>query len=126
MKRRCRLSRNPARVQLRHGADVNAHPGRDAGATALQYAAIQGRIQVVLMLLRAGANIIAPPALKRGRTAFEVAAENGRLDTLQLLQNAASGQGILEEMNIGNAIEAAKRTGEHILVKYPTKYAKRD
>ncbi|KAL2821449.1 ankyrin repeat-containing domain protein [Aspergillus cavernicola] len=99
-----------ARLLLKHGADVNAAPAQERGATALQYAAIKGNYRIVYMLLRAGADIAAYPAPRDGRTALEGAAEHGRLDTVALLLQTALRQGILDKLDIKQAM---KRASQH-------------
>ncbi|KAL2816444.1 ankyrin repeat-containing domain protein [Aspergillus cavernicola] len=70
---------------LEAGANVNANPASDGGATALQLAAIQGYLVIARRLIELGANINAAKAKFNGRTALEGAAENGRIDMLHLL-----------------------------------------
>ncbi|KAL2821660.1 ankyrin repeat-containing domain protein [Aspergillus granulosus] len=75
---------------LAAGADVNAAPSPDGGATALQLAAIKGYLPIAQRLLEAGAQVDAWRARVAGRTALEGAAEHGRLDMVQfLLENGA-------------------------------------
>ena len=75
---------------LQKGAHVNAVAAESSGVTALQGAAIQGHLQIVLSLLKAGADPNAPAAKFHGRTALEGAAEHGRLDVFQLLLNSGA------------------------------------
>ncbi|KAI5797560.1 hypothetical protein EDC01DRAFT_628948 [Geopyxis carbonaria] len=75
---------------LENGAEVNAPAGKRAGATALQYAAMNGQLGRVFNLLKAGADINAPAAKYDGRTALEGAAEHGRLDVVKLLLDQGS------------------------------------
>jgi ankyrin repeat protein len=51
------------RFLVRMGADVNTHPSRYWGLTALQHAALEERLEVVEELLRAGTNVNAPGAI---------------------------------------------------------------
>ncbi|KAK3374163.1 ankyrin repeat-containing domain protein [Lasiosphaeria ovina] len=67
------------------GADVNAPPARDSGATALQVASKMGFMGIAKLLLDHGADVNAFRARKHGRTALEGAAEHGRLDMIALL-----------------------------------------
>ncbi|CAG8932834.1 unnamed protein product [Penicillium salamii] len=83
-------------ILLEQGADINAPPAHDSGATALQIAAIQGYIGIARMLLDLGADVNQKPAELDGRTALMGAAEHGRIDMLQMLLN-----------------EGAKITGEY-------------
>ncbi|KAI1323201.1 ankyrin repeat-containing domain protein [Xylariaceae sp. FL0255] len=73
------------RLLVDRGADVNAPPCWERGATALQYAAIKGNMSIAKFLLDKGANLNAAPAKYHGRTCLEGAAENGRLDMVKLL-----------------------------------------
>ena len=57
------------------------------GVTALQGAAIDGDIRIVMMLLLASADVNVAPAIEQGLNSIEAAAGNGRLDTLHLLLN---------------------------------------
>ncbi|KAF4451319.1 putative ankyrin repeat-containing domain protein [Fusarium austroafricanum] len=71
---------------LKAGADVNLLPALENGATALQFAAINGHLGIAKYLLEMGALIDAPgAALKGSRTALEGAAEMGRLDVIKFL-----------------------------------------
>ena len=77
---------------LSRGADVNAAPARFFGATALQFAAIHGNIEMAKILIEHGARQnIPPPDGLRGRYPLEGAAENGRFDMIELLWNAPGG-----------------------------------
>ncbi|KAF6515501.1 hypothetical protein HZS61_005407 [Fusarium oxysporum f. sp. conglutinans] len=71
---------------LKAGADVNLLPALENGATALQFAAINGHLGIAKRLLEMGALINAPgAALEGGRTALEGAAEMGRIDMIKFL-----------------------------------------
>ena len=72
---------------LNAGADVNAPPAEDSGATALQVAAMYGFIGIACLLLGKGAEVNAPTAKMEGKTTLESAAEHGRIDMLRLLLN---------------------------------------
>ncbi|KAI9367451.1 hypothetical protein BJX61DRAFT_551441 [Aspergillus egyptiacus] len=99
---------------LRHGADINAGPARDGGATALQIAAIQGYLGIARRLIDLGGLVNAPPARVNGRTALEGAAEHGRIDMLQmLLNNGASVTDDDGQRQYRRAIEFAERNGHH-------------
>jgi ankyrin repeat protein len=63
------------------GAEVNSIDG--FGLTALHYAAIYGRTDVVAILLEAGADIDAPDP--HGWTALHMAADSGHIDVVRLL-----------------------------------------
>ncbi|KAI1475724.1 ankyrin repeat-containing domain protein [Daldinia eschscholtzii] len=67
------------RLLLGHDADINALPSRFGGATALQFAAIQGNCEMEKVLIEHGAeNYITRSAGRHGRMPLEGAAENGR------------------------------------------------
>ncbi len=105
-------------VLLEYGADVNAPPAREFGATALQFAAIGGYAGIAHLLLEKGADVNAEPAEIEGRTALEGAAEHGRIDMVQLLRNAGAdisesgGQGQYER-----ALRRAWDNGHHATAK---------
>ncbi|KAK4222691.1 hypothetical protein QBC38DRAFT_549056 [Podospora fimiseda] len=69
---------------LLHKADPNGAPGTE-GASALQYAAMEGNLVMVHKLLDGGADVNQPGSVKYGRTTVEGAAEHGRLEVLDLL-----------------------------------------
>ncbi|KAH7112532.1 ankyrin repeat-containing domain protein [Dendryphion nanum] len=73
---------------LQRRINVNAEPNVKKGATALQFAAINGNFEILNMLLKAGANVHAPPASFDGRSAIEGASEWGRLDMVTYLLGA--------------------------------------
>ncbi|KAK5996208.1 putative ankyrin repeat protein [Cladobotryum mycophilum] len=75
----------PLEILLQAGADVNAPAAKYEGATALQYAAINGCLGIARRLLELGADVNAPAGKRDGRTALEGAAEYGRIDTLHFL-----------------------------------------
>ncbi|KAF5497702.1 Ankyrin repeat domain-containing protein 50 [Colletotrichum siamense] len=70
---------------LKSGADVNTPAARYRGATAVQLAAISGRLGILRTLIDHGADVNAPGAESGGRTALEGAAEHGRIDIIQYL-----------------------------------------
>jgi ankyrin repeat protein len=72
---------------LEKGAKVNQPAAEHMGATALQFAAIGGHIEIACRLLDHGADVNAPRSRTFGRKAMEGAAERGQIDTLQLLLN---------------------------------------
>lgn len=79
---------------LERGAAVNCRAYPEQGATALQFAAMNGNFEILNILLEAGANINALPGDWFGRTAIEGAAEHGRLDmVVYLLEAGADVQG---------------------------------
>jgi ankyrin repeat protein len=85
------------------GADVNSHPSRYWGLTALQHAALEVRLEVVEELLRAGANVNAPGGYLSTELALHAAAEGGHLDGVEKLL-AADAQ---VDANSGNRKQTA-------------------
>jgi outer membrane protein assembly factor BamB len=78
---------------LAKGADVNAKARYDV--TPLIFAAGNGRLEAVKLLIARGANVNAQDTFYRARAA-EMAITNGHTDvTLYLLQNGAQGDGLL-------------------------------
>jgi ankyrin repeat protein len=73
------------RTFLDLGAEVNAEAGPVQGATAFQFAAMNGNFKIADMLIKAGADINAPSAAIGGRSTIEGAAEWGRLDMVHYL-----------------------------------------
>jgi ankyrin repeat protein len=107
-------SKEIVELLLEHGAEVNAPPAKEFGATALQFAAIKGLLGIAHLLLEYGADVNAPPAEVGGRTALEGAAEHGRIDMVQLLLNAGANifqEG--EEAQYESAIKRASQNGHH-------------
>ncbi|KAK8040279.1 hypothetical protein PG991_000067 [Apiospora marii] len=85
-----------AQLLLEFGANVNASPARMGGATALQLAAMKGRIRLVRWLISEKADIFAQGAPINGMTAIEGAASFGKLDVVGLLfeyGNFCNGEG---------------------------------
>ncbi|KAK7953038.1 hypothetical protein PG988_013732 [Apiospora saccharicola] len=72
---------------IEKGADVTAPAHFDSGLTALQAAAMQGKITLARYLINKGAHINEHRAPRLGRTSLEAAAEAGRLDMVQFLLN---------------------------------------
>ncbi|KAL4967865.1 ankyrin repeat-containing domain protein [Aspergillus stella-maris] len=99
---------------LSHGADINAGPARDGGATALQIAAIQGFLGIAQRLIELNADVNAAAARIDGRTALEGAAEHGRIDMLHMLLDAgAAVTGDRGQQQYRRAIELAEKNGHH-------------
>jgi ankyrin repeat protein len=79
---------------IARGANVNASPFPEAGATALQFAARNANFEILEILLAAGAELNAPPGHHHGMSAIEGAAAQGRLDMVRyLLQRGADMRG---------------------------------
>jgi uncharacterized protein len=72
---------------LLQGGDVNAAQGD--GMTALHWAALDGNVDLVKMLIYAGANLEATTRLG-GYTALHLAAKNGRADVVEALLTAGA------------------------------------
>jgi ankyrin repeat protein len=107
-------SKEIVELLLELGAEVNAPPAKNFGATAVQFAAIKGLLGIAHLLLEYGADVNAPPAEVGGRTALEGAAEHGRIDMVQLLLNAGANifqEG--EEAQYESAIRRASQNGHH-------------
>jgi ankyrin repeat protein len=98
---------------LEYGADVNAPPTKEFGATALQFAAIKGLLGIAYLLLQYGADVNAPAAEVGGRTALEGAAEHGRVDTVQLLLNSRANIFEDGQEQYENAVRRASENGHH-------------
>ncbi|KAK3987852.1 ankyrin repeat-containing domain protein [Cladorrhinum sp. PSN332] len=101
-------------ILLKAGADVNAPPGQNGGATALQLAARNGSLGIAKQLLDLGANPNAERAKVGGRTALEGAAENGRIDMLDFLLKSGvetTGTGRRQYLR---AVRFAKVNGHHV------------
>ncbi|KAF2117954.1 ankyrin repeat-containing domain protein [Lophiotrema nucula] len=104
------------RELLRRGATVNAKPGF-GGATAIQYAAINGNFEILALLLVHGGHLNAAPAPQSGRYAIEGAAEMGRLDMVRFL--IACGADIKGRTNIiyRRTVHRAWKEGHRALVR---------
>ncbi|KAH9211437.1 hypothetical protein DL95DRAFT_511072 [Leptodontidium sp. 2 PMI_412] len=108
---------------LEAGADVNAPPAYQGGATAIQIAAIQGYLGIARKLLEVGANVNAARASFHGRTALEGAAENGRIDMLHLLLGGGTlieGRGRRQYIR---AVKLAETNGHNAAAKLLKSYS---
>jgi ankyrin repeat protein len=108
---------------INHGAKVNAPPGMDGGATALQIAAIHGYLGIARRLIDIGARVNALKARFDGQTPLQGAGEHGRIDMLQMLLD----EGVVVTSEFGSrhyrrAIELAERNGHwaaaRLLINY--------
>lgn len=102
-----------AELLLAHGANVNAPPFSNSGATALQFAAIGGYLGIAFLLLGYQVDVNAAGAPINGRTALEGAAEHGRIDMIKMLLNAGAdvhGEG---QIQYQRALEFASNNGHH-------------
>ncbi|PSN69668.1 ankyrin [Corynespora cassiicola Philippines] len=99
------------------GACVHAKPGMDCGATALQFAAINGNFEILKLLLERGADVNEPPGDFEGRTSIEGAAEHGRLNmAMYLLELGADIRGRASR-NYRRTLYRAWRNGHRALVE---------
>jgi ankyrin repeat protein len=103
-------------------ADVNAKANDIRGATALQFAAMNGNFEIVDMLIEAGADVNAPPAAYNGRTAIEGAAEWGRLDMVHYLLEA--GADIQDQKNYRRTVHRAWRNGHRTIARMVYRWKK--
>lgn len=98
------------------GADVDGPVAADAGASALQLAAMAGRMGVARRLVGGGARVDRGRAERFGRTALEGAAEMGRLDMVHfLLERGARITGGWGTWQYLRAVRFARRNG-HLAV----------
>ncbi|KUI64119.1 hypothetical protein VM1G_10918 [Cytospora mali] len=74
------------KILLDHGAEVATSPCGRSGRTASQHAAVQGSLDVAIILLHHGANV--NDASAREENALDLAALMGRMDMVQCLLNA--------------------------------------
>ncbi|KAK7999039.1 ankyrin repeat-containing domain protein [Apiospora marii] len=79
-----------AHYLIKKGADVTAPAYPDMGLSALQAAAMKGKIALARYLIIKGAQINEPRAPVCGRTSLEAAAEAGRLNMVQFLLNVGT------------------------------------
>lgn len=101
---------------------MNSSPVTGDGATALQYAAMQGFLGIAYLLLEHDADVNPPPAKIDGWTALEGAAEHGRVDMVQVLLNAGAnifGDG---QTQYENAIRRASENGHHAIPRMLEKH----
>lgn len=110
---------------IERGADVNRRPIGIRGATALQFAAMNGNIEMLKVLLEAGAYVNAPPCKWEGRTAIEGAAELGRLDTVSLLLEAGADVEGRTNLNYRRTIFRAWAHGHLVLVEMVQEWRKK-
>ncbi|KAK8137208.1 hypothetical protein PG984_005148 [Apiospora sp. TS-2023a] len=108
------------------GADVTAPAHPDSGLSALQLAAMQGKITLARYLIKEGAQINEPRAHRSGRTSLEAAAEAGRLDMVQFLLNEGAettGKGRVQYLR---AIKLARAEGHAAVEKLLRRHRLRD
>lgn len=102
---------------LARNADVNALPAEVLGATAVQFAAINGNFEILRLLLEAGGDINAPSGKFEGRTAIEGAAENGRLDMVRHLLHLGADTKGRTSTNYRRTMYRAWEQGHHALAE---------
>ncbi|KIM99775.1 hypothetical protein OIDMADRAFT_126174, partial [Oidiodendron maius Zn] len=97
-----------ARLLVDAGADVNSGPVKNSfhAATPLQYAAMQGDLEMAQFLISKGANVNAEGPLSGDGTALETAARYGRLDMVRLLLKEVNIQGEMRVQYIKSALYA--------------------
>jgi len=96
---------------------VNEEPAKTDGVTALQAAAIRGRVDIALMLLDAGADVDAPATGDSGAITaiIDCAAEHGRLDMVKLLINAGASGDKANPRQFHSAIKLAEEQGHYLV-----------
>ncbi|KAI3541993.1 hypothetical protein CSPX01_07220 [Colletotrichum filicis] len=112
-----------ARLLLKYGADINAHPSDEYGRTALQAATCNFREQcghaMLQLLLSFDTDINAPPAKKGGLTALQGAAISGDLGTVKmLLERGADINAPAAAEDGRTAIEGAAEHGRLDMVEF--------
>lgn len=112
-------------TMMERGADFNRRPIDIRGATALQFAAMNGNIEMLKVLLEAGAYVNAPPCKWEGRTAIEGAAELGRLDTVSLLLEAGADVEGRTNLNYRRTIFRAWAHGHRVLAEMVQEWRKK-
>lgn len=106
---------------LSNGAHVNAPPGPSLGITALQGAAIAGRLRITQILLEHGADIGAEPSPEDGRRAIDGAAEWGRLHTMRFLIDNYRGPQSKRAI-CDRALKYAKRENQWHVIEFLQSY----
>ena len=96
-----------ARTPIQAAAEV----GIIGSLTALQGAAIQGHMDIVLLLLNAD------PAKEQGRMALDGAAEHGQLEMVQQLLNSNAESEEYGGAGYDRAMELAKENGHFAVVE---------
>lgn len=102
-----------ARTPIQAAAEV----GIIGSLTALQGAAIQGHMDIVLLLLNAEVDVNADPAKEQGRMALDGAAEHGQLEMVQLLLNSNAESEEYGGAGYDRAMELAKENGHFAVVE---------
>jgi ankyrin repeat protein len=105
------------RFLVRMGADVNTHPSRYWGLTALQHAALEERLEVVEELLRAGTNVNAPGGYLSPKLALYAAAEGGHLDVVEKLLAAGAQVDAISGNRKQTVLQVALKRGHVELAK---------
>lgn len=97
------------------GANINAPPAMDSGATALQIASIKGSIPMMEYLMSQGADPYAAGATYDGRTALEGAAEHGRKDAVELLLALSESTAWQDREQLVKAVFYAEWNAQHVV-----------
>ncbi|KAK8043813.1 Ankyrin repeat domain-containing protein 50 [Apiospora phragmitis] len=121
-----RASDEMAHYLIEKGADVTAPAHPHSGLSALQLAAMQGKITLARHLIKEGAQINAPRALRHGRTALEVAAGAGRLDMVQFLLNEGAETEGKGRVQYTHTMKMARRRGHAAVEKLLRRHRDRD
>ncbi|CAG9956664.1 unnamed protein product [Clonostachys rosea f. rosea IK726] len=105
---------------LELGADADGPPAQKNGFSALQIAALNGDLEIALMLLHRGAdpNTLDTIDKMSAETALDFAAKYGRLDMLQLLLTVGGRSGSPGRTGVDGAIELAREERCYAIVKY--------
>jgi ankyrin repeat protein len=105
---------------LELGADADGPPAQKNGLSALQIAALNGDLEIALMLLHRGAdpNTLDTIDKMSAETALDFAAKYGRLDMLQLLLTVGGRSGSPGRTGVDGAIELAREERCYAIVKY--------
>ncbi|KAF4956268.1 hypothetical protein FSARC_11624 [Fusarium sarcochroum] len=103
---------------LDKGANINAPPAFQNGATALQCAARNGHLGLANQLLHLGARVNARGARHSGSSALEGAAGHGRLDMIELLLYHGAATTGFGRKQLVTAVGRAKRNTFHAAAEW--------
>jgi ankyrin repeat protein len=94
---RAAAQNDAAQVRTLIANDANANQGDEQGRTALHYAAMNGNLTIIAILIKAKAKF--DPKDKLGNTPLHLAADRGQTDALQLL------------LDVGAAVDPENKNG---------------